>query len=163
MYFYTICCIKVVLTCLLALFPLSRETHIYLFAERLALLGHFACGNLSCDTKDELRSWEVLFSYKEGGEQKSALVKLRLCPPCSAKLNHKSDKKHKKEREAEEKAARERDEISKNSFGPEPPSAKRPHDQVAGQDDDGPADKIARQKTKEKADQEEDIFEGLFP
>lgn len=33
------------------------------------------------------------FGYEEHGERKNALVKLRLCPECSAKLNHHSKKR----------------------------------------------------------------------
>ncbi|XP_015927252.2 protein FRA10AC1 homolog [Parasteatoda tepidariorum] len=50
--------------------------------------GQFFCGNIRCDQKDELNSWEVLFSYVEKGEKKSALVKLRLCERCSDKLHY---------------------------------------------------------------------------
>lgn len=55
--------------------------------------GHFSCGNRKCDEKNGLRSWEVNFAYVEGGEKKNALVKLRLCPDCSYKLNYHHKKK----------------------------------------------------------------------
>ena len=50
--------------------------------------GQFICGNKKCQEKDGLRSWEVDFKYKENGKIKSALVKCRLCPECSYKLNY---------------------------------------------------------------------------
>lgn len=50
--------------------------------------GQFMCGNKKCDETDGLRSWEVNFGYVEQGEKKNALVKLRLCPDCSYKLNY---------------------------------------------------------------------------
>ena len=50
--------------------------------------GQFSCGNKSCSKKESLTSWEVNFSYLEQSEQKNALVKLRLCPKCSKKLNY---------------------------------------------------------------------------
>ncbi|EDV20776.1 uncharacterized protein TRIADDRAFT_60773 [Trichoplax adhaerens] len=50
--------------------------------------GQFLCGNLKCGASDNLRSWEVNFGYVERGEKKNALVKLRLCPKCSDKLNY---------------------------------------------------------------------------
>ncbi|XP_054164423.1 protein FRA10AC1 homolog [Oppia nitens] len=67
--------------------------------------GQFICGAKGCDTREELKSWEVLFTYQELGEKKSALVKLRLCEECSNKLNYrqkrkeakKNKKKHKKD------------------------------------------------------------------
>jgi len=50
-------------------------------------LGQFLCGHLGCGAKDMLQSWQVNFAYQERGERRTALVKLRLCPGCSAKLN----------------------------------------------------------------------------
>lgn len=68
--------------------------------------GQFICGNKVCSEKDSLRSWEVNFTYTEFGEKKRALVKLRLCPECSYKLNYhyqnkevKPKKRKRKERE----------------------------------------------------------------
>lgn len=71
--------------------------------------GQFMCGNKSCSEKEMMCSWEVNFAYVEQNEKKNALVKVRLCPDCSIKLNmikkvnkvckkkkHKS--KHKKRR-----------------------------------------------------------------
>ncbi|XP_059488153.1 protein FRA10AC1 homolog isoform X2 [Neocloeon triangulifer] len=55
--------------------------------------GQFECGNKVCEQKDQLTSWEVNFAYKEHGEKKNALVKLRLCLPCSKKLNYYHKKK----------------------------------------------------------------------
>lgn len=40
--------------------------------------GQFICGNKYCDTRTELRSWEVNFAYAEQGEKKNALVKLSM-------------------------------------------------------------------------------------
>ena len=39
--------------------------------------GQFICGNKICEQKDELKSWEVNFAYKEADEKKNALIKLR--------------------------------------------------------------------------------------
>lgn len=50
--------------------------------------GQFFCGNVHCDSKDDLNTWEVLFGYVEHGEKKNALVKLRLCSSCSDKLHY---------------------------------------------------------------------------
>lgn len=72
--------------------------------------GQFMCGGRKCEERELLRTWEVNFAYIEEGEKKNALVKVRLCPDCSYKLNyhhkkkevtkkpkkHKHDKKHKK-------------------------------------------------------------------
>lgn len=55
--------------------------------------GQFTCGSRGCSTREALRSWEVNFAYTEGAQRKNALVKLRLCPPCSAKLNYRHRRK----------------------------------------------------------------------
>ncbi|XP_065083823.1 protein FRA10AC1 [Ochlerotatus camptorhynchus] len=55
--------------------------------------GQFICGGRSCEERDGLRSWEVNFAYLEHGTKKNALVKLRLCPSCSDKLNYHSKKR----------------------------------------------------------------------
>ena len=49
--------------------------------------GQFICGDKKCNSKEFLKSWEVNFGYTEHAEKKNALVKLRLCPDCSLKLN----------------------------------------------------------------------------
>ncbi|KAJ7987610.1 hypothetical protein DPEC_G00328260 [Dallia pectoralis] len=49
--------------------------------------GQFLCGNKRCEKEEGLKSWEVNFAYVELGEKRNALVKLRLCPECSFKLN----------------------------------------------------------------------------
>ena len=61
--------------------------------EVVAGKGQFACGNKHCLGREELQSWEVNFVYLEQGEKKNALVKLRLCPECSAKLNYHHKRK----------------------------------------------------------------------
>lgn len=39
--------------------------------------GQFVCGSKSCNSNEELRTWEVNFAYSECAERKNALVKLR--------------------------------------------------------------------------------------
>uniref|UniRef100_A0A061QZX0 Protein FRA10AC1 n=1 Tax=Tetraselmis sp. GSL018 TaxID=582737 RepID=A0A061QZX0_9CHLO len=56
--------------------------------EVLAGKGQFSCGNKHCSGQQGLASFEVNFGYKEGGERKQALVKLRVCPDCAAKLSY---------------------------------------------------------------------------
>ncbi|CAL8281734.1 unnamed protein product [Merluccius merluccius] len=56
--------------------------------------GQFQCGSRRCEKEQEgLKSWEVNFSYVERGEKRNALVKLRLCPECSFKLNYHHKRK----------------------------------------------------------------------
>ena len=83
--------------------------------------GQFVCGGRKCDERELIRTWEVNFAYVEEGEKKNALVKVRLCPDCSYKLNYhhkkkevtknksskKKHKKHKKKRKHESKSESE--------------------------------------------------------
>jgi protein FRA10AC1 len=50
--------------------------------------GQFICGSKGCNTALSLESYEVNFSYVEGGAKKQALVKVKLCADCGSKLNH---------------------------------------------------------------------------
>uniref|UniRef100_A0A2M3ZBD6 Protein FRA10AC1 n=1 Tax=Anopheles braziliensis TaxID=58242 RepID=A0A2M3ZBD6_9DIPT len=68
--------------------------------------GQFRCGNRNCEEQNELRSWEVNFGYLEHGEKKNALVKLRLCPKCSDKLNYHSKKREVKRMKKRERRAK---------------------------------------------------------
>ncbi|XP_075949850.1 protein FRA10AC1 [Anarhichas minor] len=67
--------------------------------------GQFQCGNKRCEKQEGLKSWEVNFAYVEHGEKKNALVKLRLCPECSFKLNY-----HHKRKEVKAKTKKVSDE-----------------------------------------------------
>lgn len=55
--------------------------------------GQFICASTRCDETKKLQSWEVNFGYVEDGEKKNELVKVRLCPECSDKLNFKTKKR----------------------------------------------------------------------
>jgi len=70
--------------------------------------GQFVCANKKCDEVDKLRTWEVNFAYVEEGLKKNALVKCRLCPECSHKLNYTHKKK-----ELTKRKKRRRDEAKK--------------------------------------------------
>ncbi|KAI7866652.1 folate-sensitive fragile site protein Fra10Ac1-domain-containing protein [Spinellus fusiger] len=65
--------------------------------------GQFVCASTRCDGTHGLESWEVNFRYVEEGESKNELVKIRLCPGCSDKLNYKTQKKLAKRKKDEEK------------------------------------------------------------
>ncbi|CAG8466551.1 5500_t:CDS:2 [Ambispora leptoticha] len=52
--------------------------------------GQFECASTRCSESNGLKSWEVNFAYMEDGEKKNALVKIRLCPKCSEKLNYRN-------------------------------------------------------------------------
>lgn len=63
--------------------------------------GQFICGDKRCSEYEGLRSWEVNFAYMEHGEKKNTLIKLRLCPDCSYKLNYHHKKKLAKQKKKE--------------------------------------------------------------
>ena len=48
--------------------------------------GQFICGNKLCGEYEGLHSYELPFTYREDGEMKSELVKVRTCEDCSKKL-----------------------------------------------------------------------------
>ncbi len=79
--------------------------------------GQFQCGARKCEEREGLRSWEVNFAYQEEGQSKNALVKVRLCPDCSYKLNYHHRKKEvtKKTKKSKEKRKRRRRESSSSS------------------------------------------------
>ncbi|KHJ49316.1 hypothetical protein D918_00441 [Trichuris suis] len=66
--------------------------------------GQFICGEKHCNSNEDLASWECKFNYVEDGEKKSALVKLRLCPACSKKLNYKQRRNLAKSKRKEDTA-----------------------------------------------------------
>ncbi|KAJ7564708.1 hypothetical protein O6H91_02G029400 [Diphasiastrum complanatum] len=70
--------------------------------------GQFICGNKSCSEEEDLHSYEVNFNYKEAGELKQALVKLRVCPRCAHKLNYKKERERKRQLRREEKENQKR-------------------------------------------------------
>ena len=70
--------------------------------------GQFECGNKKCTTREGLRSYEVNFAYNEAGESKQALVKLRVCPKCSFKLNYRKEKELEKQLRKESRRKKRR-------------------------------------------------------
>ncbi|CAG8462818.1 15278_t:CDS:2 [Funneliformis mosseae] len=80
--------------------------------------GQFICASTKCSNTSELKSWEVNFAYMEDGEKKNALVKIRLCPKCSNKLNYSkqhSEIKTEKEKKRESTSERSKKEREGNS------------------------------------------------
>lgn len=119
--------------------------------------GHFVCGNKTCDARDGLHSFEVNFKYKEHGDVKNELVKVRLCRRCAKKLTHYRDK-HDRHRSTPRRPASSPDTAAE-------PKPKR-EDLAEGTGvvqasaghwaGDGP-------KVKTEDDEMEEYFQGLFP
>ncbi|KAM4702847.1 protein FRA10AC1 homolog [Rhinophrynus dorsalis] len=143
--------------------------------------GQFCCGNKRCDEKEGLKSWEVNFGYVEHGEKKNALVKLRLCPECSYRLNFHHRRRevqpNKKKRELQKEQGESSRKVSKESH---PRKKKRRKDTSSDQHEDsserdtddeggdGKADadfwKGSHQETDEKTREEEfdEYFQDMF-
>eukprot|EP00270_Netrium_digitus_P017116 TRINITY_DN6234_c0_g1_i2.p1 TRINITY_DN6234_c0_g1~~TRINITY_DN6234_c0_g1_i2.p1 ORF type:complete len:198 (-),score=54.25 TRINITY_DN6234_c0_g1_i2:286-879(-) len=66
----------------------------------------FICGAKGCNERQGLRSFEVNFSYREEGQLKQALVKLRVCPKHSYQLNYRKEKEMERKQRREEKEKR---------------------------------------------------------
>ena len=54
--------------------------------------GQFVCAATTCEERQGLTSYEIPFKYKEAGNQKHALVKVRVCALCAEKLVTSHDK-----------------------------------------------------------------------
>jgi len=68
------------------------------------------CGEVSCESASNLQSFEVPFSFSEGGKKKLELVKVRVCQECSEKLMmcmpEKNDEETKETDEEEERISK---------------------------------------------------------
>lgn len=84
--------------------------------------GQFVCGNKRCSEKEELRTWEVNFAYVENASKKNALVKIRLCPDCSKKLNYHSKKREIKRLKKSSLRIKNTQKITNMSYDAEKPS-----------------------------------------
>jgi len=60
--------------------------------------GQFQCAHKRCTSKNGLQSFEVDFKYKETGDTKRALVKVRLCEDCAYKLHYRRLKAERRRR-----------------------------------------------------------------
>lgn len=134
--------------------------------------GQFSCGNKKCKESEGLRSWEVNFGYVEHGEKKNALVKLRLCPDCSYKLNYhhrkkeilpkskRKDKSQHKKQKTEEKNSYEDSSLDETFKKPPDPSTSKKADSVEDKSMwSGPA-KLPDEKSREE--EFDDYFEDMF-
>ncbi|XP_025094440.1 protein FRA10AC1 homolog [Pomacea canaliculata] len=132
--------------------------------------GQFICGNKKCAENEGLRSWEVNFAYMEHGEKKNALVKLRLCPDCSYKLNYHHKKREivqkKKSKREEKDKLRAKDQHDLNEVEGQKQSSTHPGEKVSSSE--SPSDSsiwsAPIKLTEEKSREEEfdDYFADMF-
>ena len=94
---------------------------------------------------------QVNFAYKEAGERKQALVKLRLCPKHALQLNHKQNHKLIKKRKREQQDGQMVQ--SKRALQSD-------NDNSSGSPNKESAEKDAGVKAAQKKNN--DVFEGLF-
>jgi protein FRA10AC1 len=85
----------------------------------------------------QLRAFELPFVYEEAGERKEALVKVKLCPRCQAKLTWKPGKEEVREEEEDDDQDEEEEyhveqTYRKDSARKEQRSKSRPEDRSAG-------------------------------
>lgn len=78
--------------------------------------GQFICASTRCESDKALESWEVNFGYVEKGEKKNELVKVRLCPECSDKLNYKTKKRVAKRQDKKDNKKRRRLQLEKRTI-----------------------------------------------
>jgi protein FRA10AC1 len=133
--------------------------------------GQFICGGRKCEERELLRTWEVNFAYLEEGEKKNALVKVRLCPDCSYKLNYhhkkkevtKKSKKSKKRRTKREKKKRKKNDDSDESSSEEDEEVKEAKARKVEKDLDKSASKIwsAPLQVEQEKPREDDFSEYL--
>ncbi|KAL0880142.1 hypothetical protein ABMA27_002617 [Loxostege sticticalis] len=83
--------------------------------------GQFQCGNKHCLSDHDLKSWEVNFAYVEDNQKKNALVKVRLCPECSDKLNYRSKKREVKRLKKKKKTKHKDKQVVENESEGESP------------------------------------------
>lgn len=115
--------------------------------------GQFICGNKYCREEEKLASWEVNFNYIEHGQKKTALVKVRLCPECSHKLNY-----HTKKKLAKRKPKR-LDKPTKTKLPEETPGTSK-----AEEKPEKPPEIEEKEETEETGNPEENIWaaKGIF-
>ncbi|CAH8574673.1 unnamed protein product [Heterobilharzia americana] len=107
--------------------------------------GQFACGNVACPAGSErLRSWEVNFVYQERGERRNALVKLRLCPVCSEKLNYRYRRRDVTGKRLNSNQDENNDKVTSQQNESSPTSSKR--SRIASEDDNNTGGKMVSEE-----------------
>lgn len=129
--------------------------------------GQFECGNKKCCSREGLRSYEVNFAYEEAGESKQALVKLRVCPKCSYKLNYRKEKELERElrKESRRKKRRKKQEKKGRSSSKRDKLLSTPEDEDSddsGSSEDVEDSRFKRSVSKKTSENKEGEFEPYF-
>eukprot|EP00914_Ancora_sagittata_P032719 GHVO01066097.1.p1 GENE.GHVO01066097.1~~GHVO01066097.1.p1 ORF type:complete len:266 (-),score=48.10 GHVO01066097.1:44-820(-) len=114
--------------------------------------GQFVCGNLACEVRQQnaLKSYEVNFKYKEKGMRKNALVKLRLCGKCAAKLHYKSLRRRKRRLHKELRTGKKHKPVAEAN---ETCHKEDTHSEES-QEDDEPSEEVAVKEEEDGSDAE---------
>lgn len=129
--------------------------------------GQFICANKTCEEIEGLRSWEVNFGYVEEGQKKNALVKVRLCPDCSYKLNyHHKRKEVTKKKEGSNSKGRDANEDTVDNSAKEKALSDEesiPQTQTEKEDDESVWKKKSGDFTEKSREEEfDEYFEDMF-
>ena len=104
---------------------------------------------------------QVNFAYKEAGEHKQTLVKVRVCPKHAMQLNHKQNQhliKKRKQELQKEQIEHKHQKHSQKASGSKSDHSSTSHDSPESHD----AWETGRQDTHEKTSGVNKLFEGLF-
>lgn len=134
--------------------------------------GQFICGNKSCTIEKYLRTWEVNFAYVENEEKKNALVKIRLCPECSLKLNYHSKKrevkrlkKSSKTGKSKPKEQKAKKDLSDSDSSDDKPSSSHEEQPETGSNeekDSNPWENVKPVETKSRDEEMEEYLDELL-
>ncbi|KAI8098290.1 folate-sensitive fragile site protein Fra10Ac1-domain-containing protein [Gilbertella persicaria] len=124
--------------------------------------GQFICASTRCDCTTSLTSWEVNFGYVENGEKKNELVKVRLCPECSDKLNYRTKKTLKRKQRREDHKQTKKNKPSDRSA--EQPSSSEAEEAEEAESKEASvwSKPIETKEEKTKEEEYEDYFEDLL-
>ena len=127
---------------------------------------------IACKTEQQSALFDVVqvnFAYKEAGEHKQALVKLRLCPKHALQLNHKQNHKLIKKRKREQHEQQDQDsklhakidghKSGKGSKGSSRTDDASEKDEETGKNTNQSSKAVAKKAENHKYGEE---FEGLF-
>ncbi|CAO3655917.1 unnamed protein product [Mucor hiemalis] len=129
--------------------------------------GQFICASTRCESTTSLKSWEVNFGYIEENEKKNELVKVRLCPDCSDKLNYKTKKRQAKtlkRKRREKESSRKRTTIKRESDSESSPSEDESSDNESEEEEKVKAESSIWSQPLDKADEKtkEEEYEDYF-
>ncbi|KAM9973210.1 hypothetical protein ACTFIR_012586 [Dictyostelium discoideum] len=155
--------------------------------------GQFTCANKKCESSssstttinnkiDDLKSFEVPFSYNELNENKVALVKVVLCPLCSKLLNYSNIKKKKKElkkilKDEKNKNKNKKRKKNKNDNSEDEDQnedqeeyedenddnkLKKKRKSIENYDEISASQEVVNKKVSKEKDQYEDVFSDMF-